>query len=55
MTWYMFSCILSLFRNEPESQYSERELSCGQRIFGIQKMTTFENEFLKPEYPFKLW
>ena len=54
MTWYMFSSILSLFRNEPESQYSECELSCGGRLFWILKRTTLKNAFLKPEYPFKL-
>ena len=53
MTWYMFSCSLSLFRNEPESQYSECKLTCGQRLFLILKKDILENAFLKPEYPFK--
>ena len=57
MTWYMFSCILSLFRNELESQYSICELSCGQRFILNPKNDSLENAFLKPEYPFKwqLW
>ena len=53
MTWFMFSWILSLFTKEPERQYLECELSCGQRLWWIQKKNNLENEFLKPEYPFK--
>ena len=43
---------LSLLRNEPVSQYSERELSCGQTLCWIQK-DNLAFRFLKPEYPFK--
>ena len=45
LTWYMFSSILSLFRNVPESQYSECELTCGQRLFWILKRTTLKMHF----------
>ena len=36
---------LSLFRNEPVSQYSERKLSCGQALCWIQKKTTSNTDF----------
>ena len=51
MTWYMFSFILSLFSNEPESQYSECELSCGQRLFWIQKRATLKMDFWNQNIP----
>ena len=35
---------LSLFRNEPVSPYSERELSSGQTLCWIQKNTDFWNQ-----------
>ena len=52
MTWFMFSCILSLLMNKLQNQYSECELLCGQRLCWIQKIDNIENGFLKPEYPF---
>ena len=45
MTWFMFSWILSLFTKEPESQYSECELSFGQRLCWIQKKTKLKTDF----------
>ena len=44
---------LSLFSNEPVSQYSVRELSCSQTLCWIQKKDNLAYGFLKPEYPFK--
>ena len=44
---------LILFRNEPVSQYSERELSCNQTLCWIQNKTTFNTDF-ETRYPFKL-
>ena len=44
---------LSLFRNKPESQYSERELPCGRTLCWSQKKDNLAHRFLKPEYPFK--
>ena len=43
----------SLFRNEPVSQYSEHELSCGKYCVESKK-DDLEYGFLKPEYPFKV-
>ena len=46
---------LSPFRNEPVSQYSERELSrhsLSPQTMLNPKKDNLENRFLKPEYPF---
>ena len=53
MTWYMFSSILSLFRKEQESQYSECALSYVVKDYIEFKKDDLDNGFLKPEYPFK--
>ena len=45
---------ISLFRNEPVSQYSERELSCGQALCWIQKKTTLHMDFWNQNIPLKL-
>ena len=44
---------LSLFRNEPVSRYSERELSCGQTLCCIQKKTILHTDFWNQNIPFK--
>ena len=36
---------LSLSRSEPVSQYSKRELFCGQTLCLIQKKTTLHTDF----------
>ena len=36
---------LSLFRNEPVSQYWKRELSCGQPLCSFPKKTTLHTDF----------
>ena len=38
---------LSLFRNEPASQYLEGELSCGQTLCRIQKKDSLEYGFFE--------
>ena len=53
MTWYMFSSILSLFRNVPESEYSECELTCGQRLFWIRKRTMLKMDFWNQNIPLR--
>ena len=42
---------LSLFRNEPMSQYSDRELSCGQTLCWIQKNTILHTDFWNQNIP----
>ena len=37
VTWFMFSCILSIFRNEQENQNLECELLCGQILCWMRK------------------
>ena len=45
---------LLLFRNEPVSQYSERELSCGQTLCWIQKNTTLHTDFWNHNIPLNM-
>ena len=42
---------LSPFRNEPVSQYSEHELSCGQTLCWIQTKTTLNTDFWNQNIP----
>ena len=42
---------LSLFRNEPVSQYLERERSWGQTFCWIQKKTTLYTDFWNQKIP----
>ena len=44
---------LSLFSNEPGSQYSERELSGDQTLCWIQKKTTMHTDFWNQNIPLR--
>ena len=55
MTWFMFSWISSLFAKEPESQYLECELSCGQRFCFVdsKKKTNLKTDFWNQNIPLR--